>query len=601
MALAGVGIGRRCIMVSPPRILSGDSAPDKGDIGFLPRDPGPARALNTREMAFETRPAFASSWIMPERYTERDVVARYVVDNVPVTILSSGESSCGVYLVEPPEYHMNPRQIRIMADVMEELRRSGPGGEDVPSLSMMRAQIRHRAKDMTYASLARVGKELSSDDLERQADRLADVVCKYTAGFGVLETMLRDPLVQDVYVDAPSAHVPVQVVLRSDTEAGVRQKCRTNVFVGARDLQAFVSRVKYETGLAFSEAVPVLEADLRDLSSRVTLVSPPLSDRGVSVAIRRHSRETWAMPRLIANGSLSPLISAFLWACALGRRAVLIAGSRGAGKTTLLTATMLEFPLSQRILLIEDTPEIPVRRFQELGYDIQTLRYSSGGKRAAATEAKDALRVSLRMGESAIVIGEVRGEETRVLSESMRAGSAGSSVLGTIHGNSATGVLDRAVEDLGISERAFSSTDIVVVIGLIRSPDGARFVRRVVEVAEVRPSGSSASLVPLFRVERGSSCAKPTDEFSTSARSVVGIARSLGVSPERAMDLVRVKAHADQISSSIVETPRPGHGCRTRDDASRVRSNEVFADCVFSSPSQEAGLKEWIRRNDLEA
>ncbi len=579
----------------PPRILSAlphadVDAPVRGVVRVVCEQ---APELPT---AFETRPAFASSWITPERFQEGDVVARYVVDDVGVTILSPGESSCGAYLVDPPEYRMNPRQLKVLTEVLGTMRTRGPGEVGVPSLSMMRSQIGLRAKDMIFSSLAEHDNEMGGDELEKQAGNLADVLCKYTAGFGVLETMLRDPWVQDVYVDAPSSQVPVHVVLRSDSVSGVRQKCRTNVFVGARDLNAFVSRVKYDTGLPFSEAIPVLEADLRHLSSRVTLVSPPLSDRGVSAAIRRHSQETWTMPQLIANGTLSPLLAGFLWACAIGRRAALIAGSRGAGKTTLLTAAMLEFPLSQRILLIEDTPEIPVRRFQGMGYDIQTLRFSSARMGDTPTRAAEALKVSLRMGESAIVIGEVRGEETRLLYESMRAGSAGSSVLGTIHGNSAKGVLDRAVEDLGVSERAFSSTDIVVVVGLIRSPDGTRFRRRVVEVAEVRGSRNSVELVPIFETDEACQCAKPTEEFSASARSIAGIARALGMKSNDAMEVVRAKAHADQVSSNGL--PANGEGAdRTGSDAARVRSNERFTECIFAGPTPEAGLREWVRRN----
>ncbi len=580
----------------PPRIL--DSSPPataclatRGRIRIV-SDPIPE--LQT---AFETRPAFASSWITPERFREGDVVAKYVVDDVGVTILSPDESSCGAYLVDPPEYRMNPRQLKVLTEVLGRMMTRGPGETGVPSLSMMRSQIGLRAKDMIFSSLAEHDKEMGGDELEKQAGHLANVLCKYTAGFGVLETMLMDPRVQDVYVDAPSSQVPVHVVLRSDAASAVRQKCRTNVFVGARDLQAFVSRVKYDTGLPFSEAIPVLEADLRHISSRVTLVSPPLSDRGVSVAIRRHSQETWTMPQLIANGTLSPLLAGFVWACAIGRRAALIAGSRGAGKTTLLTAAMLEFPLSQRILLIEDTPEIPVRRFQGIGYDMQTLRFSSGRMDSNRTRATEALKVSLRMGESAIVIGEVRGEEARVLYESMRAGSAGSCVLGTIHGNSAKGVLDRAVEDLGVSERAFSSTDIVVVVALVRSPDGTRFRRRVVEVAEVRSSGNSVELIPLFETDQTCQCAKPTEEFSTSCMSILGIARALGMKPDSAMEIIRAKAHADQISSSVLHGGG-GRSHRVSADAARVRSNEVFTECIFAESTPEAGLKEWVRRND---
>ena len=179
----------------------------------------------------------------------------------------------------------------------------------------------------------------------------------------------------------------------------------------------------------------------------------------------------------------------------------------------------------------------------------------------------------------------------------MRAGSAGTSVLGTIQGNSASDVLDRAVEDLGISEPAFSSTDLVVVVGLIRSPDGARFSRRVTEVAEVRPVGGSVDLVPLFHTGKGSHCAKPTEHFAQSARSIAGIADALGVSPDDTMEIIRTKAHADQVSSSVVG---PGRSDLT-DAASRVRSNEVFTECMLSAGSPESGLKEWLRRNEFDA
>jgi hypothetical protein len=167
----------------------------------------------------------------------------------------------------------------------------------------------------------------------------------------------------------------------------------------------------------------------------------------------------------------------------------------------------------------------------------------------------------------------------------MRAGSAGSSVLGTIHGNSAKGVLDRAVEDLGVSERAFSSTDIVVVIGLVRSPDGSRFNRRVVEVAEVRERGQSVELVSLFTTEAGCTCAKPTSDFSPDCKTIKGIACALDISPVTIMDIIRARAHADQLVSEA-------DGVWGGDEA-RVRSNEVLTRCLFGNDGPETGLREW--------
>ncbi len=552
---------------------------------------GSLRSLQQRD----SKPCFASSWLMNEEYAVDDIVDRYSVDGVGVVLASPQDRSSGSYIISPPEYSMNSRQLLVLTEAMSRLSRFRPGETQVESISVIRAHLKTMAKDIVYSILAQRESGLDGEELEMEAEALSTIICRYTAGYGVLETMLKDPRVQDVYIDAPSSQAPVHVVLRSDAASAVRQKCRTNVFVGRRDMQAFVSRVKFETGLPFSEAVPVLEADIKDLRSRVTLVSPPLSDRGVSVAVRRHSERSWSLPMLIANGSLSPLLSAFLWACTIGRRAVLIAGSRGAGKTTLLSAMMLEFPLSQRILLIEDTPEIPVGRMQELGYDIQTLRFSHGGEAAGRrTDAKNALRVSLRMGESAIIIGEVRSTEASVLYESMRAGSAGSSVLGTIHGNSARGVLDRAVEDLGVSERAFSSTDIVVVIGLLRSPDGTRFNRRVVEVAEVRQEGQSVKLVDLFETNRECHCAKPTEEFSASCKTITGIAGALGRRTDDLMEIIRAKAHADQLLADA-RTMSPQRECT---DSVRVQSNELITRHLLGAASPEAGLKQWMVSNE---
>ena len=553
--------------------------------------PGPPRVIPSkatyRSLPYDTRPCFASTWIEQGTACDVETVAHYQVAGVDVRVSSPPDSSYGLYLVEPPEYDLNPSHLHALADALRSITSHVPDGIEILSLETMRPYIKAKAKDLLYQHLASCAHPSGgSTALNDETEKLSELLCKYTAGYGVLETLLTDPVIQDIYIDSPSWKNPVQVVLRSDTGTSVRQKCRTNIYVGSRDVQSFVSRVKFETGLPFSEAHPVLEADMRRLGARVTLVGPPLSAKGISVAIRKHSHDLWTLPKLIRNGSLSPLLSSFLWACVLGRRTVLVAGSRGAGKTTLLGAMMLEFPMSQRIVLIEDTPEVPASKMQALGYDIQTMRFSGNAEQGTGS-AQEALRASLRMGESAIIIGEVRGAEARVLYESMRAGSAGSAVLGTIHGNSAKGVLDRAVEDLGVSERAFSSTDIVVVIGLIRSPDGTRFERRVVEVAEVREAQGKVELVGLFTTQPGCNCAKPTPAFSPSCKTVKGISEALGVDPERMLEIVRVRAHADQALAES-EQAEGVHG-----DEFRVRSNEVLSHHLFAHSDPQVGLREW--------
>lgn len=564
-----------------PRIISSKGV-------NIVRAPPPEAAPVARED--DRRPCFTSTWLERGRGDGKRILTRYAVNGVPVTISSANEETYARYEVHPPEYELSPALIKVVAEVIEEITASPPEGLDLGSLNVLRPFIKARAKDMVHNRLAPRRANSAGRGLSKDVDYLAELVSKYTAGYGVLETLFEDRAVQDIYVNAPSGQTPVHVVLRSDVLERVGQKCRTNVFVGKDDLEGLVSRIKLETGMPFSEAQPVLEADIPRLGCRVTLVGPPISDRGVSIAIRKHSTDVLTLPSLIAKDSISPLLASFLWACVLGRRAVLVAGSRGAGKTTLLGAMMLEFPLTQRILLIEDTPEIAVGRMRQLGYDIQTLRFG-GSEGANEVSAEDTLRVSLRMGESAIVIGEVRGTEAKVLYESMRAGSAGSSVLGTIHGNSAEGVLDRAVEDLGVSERAFSSTDIVIVIGLMRTPDGSTFHRKVVEVAEVRHENGRTALVTLFSMQPGCSCAKPTDAFSEESKTVRGIAGALGVSPAQVLDIIRRRAHSDQRMAADASV-RPAAGVIAHDEL-RVASNEMLVKGLFAQGGPDEALRVW--------
>ncbi len=547
-------------------------------------------ALINAEPHSETRPCFTSSWI-EARGDMGLPTAKFSVGDVNVALFALENETFGRYVIDPPEYRLNPIHLKIISETIEVISASPPTEMDTSSLDLMRPYIKSRAKDIVFDKLIRKGRSHPHEyDEEEVTDNLSEIVAKYTAGYGLLEILLDDPQVQDIYVNAPSSVTPVFVVLRSDTIEGVRQKCRTNIYIGARDIQGFVSRLKLETGLPFSEAHPVLEADIPRLGSRVTLVGPPISEKGVSVAIRKHSREMWTLPLLIRNDSLSPLLASFLWACVTGRRTALVAGSRGAGKTTLLAAMMLEFPLSQRILLIEDTPEIPVRRMRDLGYDIQTLRFTNDND-VTHMSAEGALKVSLRMGESAIVIGEVRGSEARVLYESMRAGSAGSAVLGTIHGNSASGVLDRAVEDLGVSERAFSATDIVVVIGLVRTPDGSRFHRKVVEVAEVRPNDDGVELVNLFEMGEGSTNAEPTKEFSSESRTVKGAAAAMGITAEALIGIIKARAICDQLLSE--KSDRRSSSYFGAHDSVRLQSNELLARALFHPDGPTSGLDKW--------
>jgi len=125
----------------------------------------------------------------------------------------------------------------------------------------------------------------------------------------------------------------------------------------------------------------------------------------------------------------------------------------------------------------------------------------------------------------------------------------------------------------------------------VRSPDGSRFTRRVAEVAEVRESNGRVELAPLFETEPGCACAKPTELFGPGARTIDGLARSLGVSCERALDVIKTRAHADQVFSESVDGGTAGAAGSL--ESLRIVSNEILGRALFQSDAPEHGLEEW--------
>ncbi len=247
-----------------------------------------------------------------------------------------------------------------------------------------------------------------------------------------------------------------------------------------------ITRFRAISGRPFGEANPVLDMDLSEFKTRVSVIGNPLAAGGLAYAFRKHANNPWTLPKLINMGSITPLAAGLLSFLIDGQSSILVAGGVGAGKTSLLSAMLLEIPQKYRILTIEDTPELPIEGLQKLGWKIQGMHTKSAvGGSEAEIAPEMALRAALRMGNSTLVLGEVRGPEVKVLYEAMQVGTAGNSVIGTIHGASTRAVFERIVNSLGVPVASFRATDAVVVCQNVRLSGTMSKKKRVVQIAEV--------------------------------------------------------------------------------------------------------------------
>ncbi len=498
------------------------------------------------------RPSFSQTFVAPHRPQGAKEVTKYGVEEASVRISTLVNETEGYYLLEPPEYRYSRAEVALVEVARRSLLEEAPQDMQVDTPAQVRTWVEHRGAELIAETAMERGVELG-DDRKAQRERvrqLAATLGRYTAGLGVIEHLLADPRVQDVFVDAPADSNPLYVNLGGDGDDGVPHRCRTNISLSQPEVEGLVARLRHASGRPFSESRPYLEHDLEDLNARVTVIGRPLSPSGTAIAFRRHSTTPWTLPKLIAANSLSPLAAGLLSFLVDGQSTILVAGGRGAGKTSLLGALLQEFPRAQRVLTIEDTLELPVAEMQALGHKVQSMRVQSTLGTEGEMSADEALRLALRLGESALVLGEVRGQEARTLYEAMRAGNAGSAVMGTIHGTSARAVHDRVVHDLGIPKEAFGATDVVVVAGLRRPGGSQRQLRRVVEVSEVDKSSTRSGKFRDLLVYDGRMDGLKDKGLKLSDR-IGEIAEAWGLTIEEAMDNIRARA---TIRETMVET-----------------------------------------------
>lgn len=374
------------------------------------------------------------------------------------------------YQLIPAEHRLDPSSTRTLAAAYEQLARGTiSGGERAP----MRA-VR------TVATA------------DTPVEKLGAILRKHTSGLGIFEDCFADPAVTDAFATAPVTDNRLSVRRAGETY-------RTNVRLTERGAASLASRFRRSSGRAFSRASPTLDAvaSVGGRRIRVAGVTKPVTN-GLSFALRAHDEEAFRLTDLVDNGTVTPDAAALLSIATERGAAILLAGPRSAGKTTMLGALLWELSPSTRTIAIEDTPELPLSELQSAGRDVLSMLVDTDD--GASIPPDEALHTALRLGDGALVVGEVRGSEARVLYEAMRVGAADGAVLGTIHGEGAETVRERVVTDLGVPESAFADTDLVVTLTADDTARGKR--RRLDRIETVRRSHDGVEFRTLHDGER---------------------------------------------------------------------------------------------------
>lgn len=348
-------------------------------------------------------------------------------------------------------------------------------------------------------------------------------------GYGLLQTLLDDEQVEEITF---SGDQPVFAYLR---EKGV---CKTNVVLNRVDVASFFSQ------LSIPDRSELFETRLAD-GSRASILLPPLVTTP-SVTIRKFRSHPFSLLDLIEKGTITSELAAFLWLAVDGLMFnplnFMIVGSTSAGKTSLLNACASFIPPAERVIVIEDVPEL-------------NLSARSNSVQATASPALDMqaiLKSALRLRPDRIIVGDIRGSEAETLFTAMNTGHMG--VMGTLHANNASDAITRLQnQPMNVPRGLLPLVDFIVVEQ--RFNDRKRgILRRVVQVSEVSKIEEDVlALNDLFLYDRASDSLERTrfqslsfEKLAKATNATINDVKNASEERKQMIDELRAKgAHSN--------------------------------------------------------
>jgi type IV secretory pathway ATPase VirB11/archaellum biosynthesis ATPase len=317
------------------------------------------------------------------------------------------------------------------------------------------------------------GIELDSE----QESYLAQAAYLQTFGLGFFQQLLSDSSLEEIAVIGLG--LPVYVFARG------KGWLKTNVCIDSQDyFVSLVNRMGRNLGRRLTAQQPRINAVLED-GSRLHASMPPVS--GCELTIRKFGAEPFSPFQLIASQTFDSKSLALLSLAMQSDLSVIFAGNTASGKTSSLNAMLSFVPASERILLIEETPEISIPH----PHQIRLLPFEE-----SKIGMVELVRDSLRMRPDRVVIGEVRSaEEAQAFAESALSGQA-KGCYATFHAQSARDALLR-MRMMGCTEADLEGIDLIAVQRRVSKYDSRK--RKIGEerkLTEIAVSSQDDSLHP---------------------------------------------------------------------------------------------------------
>jgi flagellar protein FlaI len=366
-------------------------------------------------------------------------------------------------LIEPTLLKEEEKQLKEIKDILvEEI-----------DVNLKEIGTREKAEEYLKKKIHEIIKDYRLKIEEEAVDKLMYFIIRDFLGFGKIDPLMNDPLIEDISADG--VQIPIYVWHRD------YESLPTNIiFKDSEELNSFIVRLAYMARKNISLATPILDSSLPD-GSRIQLTyGKEITRRGSTFTIRRFRADPLTITDLISLGTLSPEMAAYFWYAIENRASILVAGGVASGKTTILNCFSMFIKPGLKLVSVEDTAELNLPHENWIP-SVARTGFGDAGDKAGAITLFDLLKAAVRQRPDYLLVGEVRGEEAYTLFQAMATGHLG---MGTIHGESASSVIHRlSSEPMNIPKPLLTMIDAIAV--QLRTEVDGKPTRRTRAVTEI--------------------------------------------------------------------------------------------------------------------
>ena len=410
-------------------------------------------------------------WRVPEGYTETKSYPLRAPFSYAV-IAENNQTSDYLYIVDELPLDLKEREVYLsLQDLLEKELVAPYSGQTLEEA--LKEQVPEIIKDHK--------KDMSTLD-NISLNKVLYYIERDIAGFGKIDPLMHDPAIEDI--SCTGFGKPLFLWHRD------YENIRTNVQFEEQEINDFVMKLVHKSGKHVSLAFPIVDATLPGRHRLAVTYGKEVTPSGTSFTVRKFRADPFTIIDLIKNETLTEKSAAYLWLLMENKYSAMVLGATGAGKTTALNAIACLVHPSYKVITVEEVAEV---NLPHENWVSTISRPGFGMERTGEIALYDLIKSAVRHRPDLIIVGEIRGEESYVLFQSLATGHGG---ICTMHADSPEIAMKRLTQPpMNIPHSILSLMNCLIMVKHVKSPsfvDGVKrtSTRKFVNISEIRQGGS---------------------------------------------------------------------------------------------------------------